>query len=208
MSDFGTHLDLYKKFKKDAENIELFEGTRVETYFLSAFHLIDACAAKERVHINKHQRIRAVIEENEFLAPSLYERIKAARLCTEAGYKVAFHFDPVIYFEGWEKEYKNVIDLLFSTINPKHVAWVSIGTLRFNPAVKQVIERRFPANKILDEELVPGFDGKLRYPHFIRQDIYKSMLNMLSKHSRKLPVYLCMENPSAWKASGLTPRIL
>src|SRR3989338_1971587 len=149
-----------------------------------------------------------IIEENEFLAPSLYERIKAARLCTEAGYKVAFHFDPVIYFEGWEKEYKNVIDLLFSTINPKHVAWVSIGTLRINPAVKQVIERRFHENKILDEELVPGFDGKLRYPHFIRQDIYKSMLNMLSKHSRKLPVYLCMENPSAWKASGLTPRIL
>ena len=67
MSDFGTHLDLYKKFKKDAENTELFEGTRVEAYFLSAFHLIEARAARERVHINKHQRIRAVIEENEFL---------------------------------------------------------------------------------------------------------------------------------------------
>lgn len=151
---------------------------------------------------------QTIIEENEFLTSSLYERIKAARLCAEAGYKIAFHFDPVIYFKDWKKEYKNVTELLFSTINPRHVAWVSVGTLRFNPEVKQIIERRFPGNKILDEELVPGFDGKLRYPYSIREDIYKSMLDMLFKHSRKLPVYLCMENHAAWKASKLSHHVL
>ena len=67
MSEFSVHFDLYKKFKKDAENEKLFDGTRVEAYFLSAFHLIEACAAKERIHINKHQKVKLVIEENEFL---------------------------------------------------------------------------------------------------------------------------------------------
>lgn len=67
MSDFNTHLELYKKFKKDAENESLFIGTRVEAYFLSIYHLIEACAAKERVHINKHQNVRSVLEENEFI---------------------------------------------------------------------------------------------------------------------------------------------
>jgi len=67
MSDFVVHRDLYKKFKKDAENKTLFEGTRVEAYFLATFHLIEACAAKERIHINKHQNVRRAIEENLFL---------------------------------------------------------------------------------------------------------------------------------------------
>ncbi len=67
MSELSVHFDLYKKFKKDAENENLFSGTRVETYFLSAFHLIESCAAKERIHINKHQYVRTVLEENEFL---------------------------------------------------------------------------------------------------------------------------------------------
>lgn len=75
MSDFAVHLELYHNFKKDAENIALFEGTRVEAYFLAAFHLIEACAAKGRVHINKHQHVRTVIEENIFLFEKESENI-------------------------------------------------------------------------------------------------------------------------------------
>ncbi|MBI2508387.1 hypothetical protein HYV89_05555 [Candidatus Woesearchaeota archaeon] len=67
MSEFKVHLELYTKFKKDAENKKLFEGTRVEAYFLATFHLIEACAAKERILINKHQNVRRAIEENEFI---------------------------------------------------------------------------------------------------------------------------------------------
>ena len=67
MGTLENHLDLYRNFKKDAVNKDNFEGTRVETYFLSAFHLIESCAAKERVHINKHQRVRQVLEENKFI---------------------------------------------------------------------------------------------------------------------------------------------
>ena len=86
--------------------------------------------------------------------------------------------------------------MLFDVIKPKDIAWISIGTLRFNPNVKPIIEARFPENKILDEELVLGFDNKLRYPYSLRREIYESMLRMLHKHSKKLPIYLCMENSS------------
>lgn len=139
-----------------------------------------------------------IIDENEFLTPSLNERLASAKRCSEAGYKLGFHFDPVVYFKGWQREYEKVIDLVFNRIRPKNIAWISIGTLRFNPKVKQVIEQRFPANKILDEELVLGFDNKLRYPYCLRREIYKTILEMLFKHSRKLSVYLCMEERSLW----------
>jgi len=140
-----------------------------------------------------------IIDENEFFTPSLSKRILGAKQCAEAGYKVSIHFDPVIYFSGWQKGYKKVIELLFNAIKPKHIAWISIGTLRFNPNVKKTIEMRFPGNKILDQELVIGFDNKLRYPYPIRHQVYDFMLKTLSKHSGKMPIYLCMEETSMWK---------
>jgi hypothetical protein len=67
LGSYQNHFELYKKFKKDAENPDNYEGTRVEAYFLSSFQLIEACAAKEHVHINKHQNVRTVLEQNRFI---------------------------------------------------------------------------------------------------------------------------------------------
>jgi len=67
MGSKDNHFKLYKKFKKDAENRDNFEGTRVEAYFLSAYHLIESCAAHERVHINKHQHVRSTLTQNKFI---------------------------------------------------------------------------------------------------------------------------------------------
>ena len=67
MGSKDNHFKLYEKFKNDAENINNFEGTRVEAYFLSAYHLIEACAAQDRVHINKHQHLRSMLTKNEFI---------------------------------------------------------------------------------------------------------------------------------------------
>ncbi len=150
---------------------------------------------------------RKIINENEFLTVSLKERLRRAKKCSDAGYKLGFHFDPVIYFKGWQREYKKVIDLLFAAVKPEDVAWISVGTLRFNPGVKQVIETRFPDNKILDGELLKGFDGKLRYPTRIRKDIYNFMLDNLFAYSGKLKVYLCMEDRHFWKGLNSRPAL-
>lgn len=140
-----------------------------------------------------------IINENEFFASSLEDRIKAAIQCISAGYRVGFHFDPVIYSHSWKEEYTVLIETLFNKINPMHIAWISIGTLRFIPGLKPVIEKRFPLNKILDEELLPGFDNKLRYPYAMRYSIYAAMIKMLLGHYKKLKIYLCMEDALMWK---------
>ncbi|MBU1913033.1 MAG: radical SAM protein [Candidatus Omnitrophica bacterium] len=146
---------------------------------------------------------KKIIDKNEFFTASLSKRLESAEKCVQAGYKIGFHFDPVIYFNGWEKEYQGVIDLLFSKINPKDIAWISIGTFRFKPELKPIIENRFPENQILDEELLLGYDDKLRYPYGLRCNMYKSLLNSFKKHSRKLPIYLCMEEFKMWKDLNL-----
>lgn len=64
MGTFKNHQNLYENFKKDAESENISEPSKAELYFLSLFHLIEACCAKNRVHIQKHQKIRQILEKN------------------------------------------------------------------------------------------------------------------------------------------------
>jgi len=141
---------------------------------------------------------QSIIDENEYFTPSLNERLSAAAKCIKAGYRVGFHLDPIIYFNGWENEYKSLVENLFDRINFKRVAWISMGTFRFSRNLKQIIEKRFPENKILNEELVLGYDAKLRYSPSVRFEVYKTIKDMLFKKSPKLNLYLCMEDSSIW----------
>lgn len=147
---------------------------------------------------------RKIIEENEFYSASLDERLKAARAIADAGLGVGFHFDPVVYYPGWEKGYEEVVEAVFKQVPVKSIRWISIGTLRMNPEVKKVIENRFPENKILDGEMLLGFDGKLRYIQSVRQNICNKMAQFIRKHSKDVFVYLCMEEKSMWNRTGLT----
>jgi spore photoproduct lyase len=147
---------------------------------------------------------QSFIDKNEFYSTSLAERINAAKKCVAAGYNVGFHFDPVVYYAGWDKEYKEVIDKIFDNIDGKHVKWISIGTFRFPRNLKKVIENRFPDNTILDGELIIGFDGKLRYAESIRLNIYKNMIKWISDRTEDTFVYLCMEKKNIWKECGLS----
>ncbi len=75
MSSFEIHVKKYSMFLKDAENRENSEPTRIEAYFDSVFHLIEAVAAKKRIHINKHQILRKILEESENIFGEETEKI-------------------------------------------------------------------------------------------------------------------------------------
>ena len=61
MGSFENHRKLYDLFKKDAEKETLSNPSRAELYFLSIFHLPQACAAKFHYHIHQHQRVRRIL---------------------------------------------------------------------------------------------------------------------------------------------------
>ncbi len=141
-----------------------------------------------------------LIKSQELGAASLKERLTAAEKVQRHGFNIGFHFDPVIHYQGWEKDYKALIERLYSYIKPP-LAWISLGTLRFNRNLKGIIEERFPKTKIIYGELFLGEDKKLRYPEFIRKDIYKKMNTWIRDYDTKTPVYLCMESRRVWQES-------
>ncbi|MFC1590684.1 radical SAM protein [Candidatus Omnitrophota bacterium] len=140
-----------------------------------------------------------IIDRNEFYTASLKERLAAASRCVEAGFRVAFHFDPIIYYKGWQEDCRQVVDLLFDSVGKGHIAWISLGTLRFSRGLKKVIENRFPSNTILDGELLPGFDGKMRYSREARYTVYGDMIRWIRARSKRVFVYLCMEKGNSKK---------
>ncbi|MFA5362491.1 MAG: spore photoproduct lyase family protein, partial [Candidatus Omnitrophota bacterium] len=141
-----------------------------------------------------------IIDANEFYAAGLAARIRAAADCAKAGWRVGFHFDPIIYDRDSFAGYREAVDSIFDSIPEKSVAWISLGTLRFSPALKKIIENRFPYNTLLDGELVLGFDRKMRYPESVRVSVYRSMLQAIRRRSKKVFLYLCMEDRRVWKA--------
>ncbi|MBI4688929.1 MAG: hypothetical protein HY754_01445 [Nitrospirae bacterium] len=51
-------------FKTDASNETNSVPLRIEAYFYAAFHLIEAMAAKTAIHIEKHQKVRTMLEKS------------------------------------------------------------------------------------------------------------------------------------------------
>ncbi len=139
------------------------------------------------------------IEQEEMRTAPLKERMDAARRCQERGYPLGFHFDPILYYEGWEKEYRETIFQLFRQIDPGRVVWISLGGFRYPPHLKAIAEERFPNTEVFLGELFPGRDGKFRYLKETRVAVYRKMAGWLREVDPKLFIYLCMESKEVWE---------
>jgi len=149
----------------------------------------------------------AVIRSDELKTATLQERLSAARKCQEWGYRLGFHFDPLIRYEGWEGDYEKTVGELFAAVEPRSIAWISLGALRFTPHLRDLLKERFPKSKIPYGEFVPGHHGKLRYFRPIREEMYSKMLGWIRREAPGVFVYLCMESRVVWERSfGYAPR--
>ena len=147
-----------------------------------------------------------MIEDEEMRTASLDDRIEAAKQCQEKGYPVGFHFDPIIHHAGWEKSYEETLRSVFRRIDPKRVAWISLGGFRYPQQLKAISKQRFPKTKIFLGELFPGRDAKFRYLSEIRVEMYRKMAQWLQDVDPHLFVYLCMESKEVWeKVFGWSP---
>ena len=135
------------------------------------------------------------IEQVEHFTPSLTQRLEAAKQVARAGYRLGFHFDPVVPFEGWKEAYLSAAEQIAASVPQEKVAWISVGLLRFSRELKKVVENRFPENWILDGEFLLEFDGKMRYSEKMRQEAYEFFVPHLQKLFPQTMVYVCMEKP-------------
>jgi spore photoproduct lyase len=152
-----------------------------------------------RVMVSWSLNPEAVVQREEHKTASLAARLQAAQRCLAAGYKIGVHFDPLLYYPGWEADYEPFVGQVFAALPPSEITYMSLGSLRFAPALKKVVQERFPKSRLMVAELFPGADGKMRYFKPLRTEMYAKMLGWLRQHTADLPLYLCMESHAIWQ---------
>ena len=148
-----------------------------------------------------------MVAGEELRTASLDQRLAAAARCASWGYKLAFHFDPIIYHAGWQDGYAGTIERLFAAVPKENIAWISMGCLRYLPPLKKMAGQRFPNSRFFHEEFIEGLDGKARYFRTLRVEMYQFLYRQLQQYvDSGTCVYLCMENNEIWQeVFGFTP---
>jgi spore photoproduct lyase len=154
---------------------------------------------KERVVVSWSMNPQVVIDSEEHGTASVDERLAAARLCQGAGYRLGFHFDPMVEYPGWENDYEQLVERLFAAIDWRRISWLSMGVLRTTPALKQLMRRRQPRTRLIAAEQILGPDGKQRYFQPLRIQMYQRMLGWIRRFAPTVKVYLCMESTTVWQ---------
>jgi len=148
----------------------------------------------------------AIWRHSEHRTASPSARISAARSVLEAGYRVAFHFDPMIAYEGAEADYVRLVDELLDTVPAAKIAFISMGGLRMTPKLRGIARRRFPQDPMLVGEEVLAPDGRLRDFAALRIRLYRALQKRLERTGVRIPAYLCMETSAVHETVfGIAP---
>ena len=140
----------------------------------------------------------AVIRNEEHLTATLEQRLKAARSVADRGILVSFHLHPMVYFEGWEQQYRQMIERVLNEFESCEVGFISFGSLTFpKPIIKKIRETGFET-RIHQIDMVPNPEGKMTYPDEIKVQQFSLAYNAFSAWHKEVFFYLCMEEPKFW----------
>ena len=140
-----------------------------------------------------------VVAHEEHFTASLEQRLRAARRVADRGVKVAFHFHPMVHYDGWEQDYPALAERLMEQFDVAEVLFISFGSVTFiKPVIKQ-IRRRGEPTRILQTRLVKDPHGKLTYPDDLKTAMFRAMYQTLAPWRGRVFMYLCMEKPDIWE---------
>jgi spore photoproduct lyase len=154
---------------------------------------------KGRVVVAWSMNPQPVIDLEEHDTASFSERLAAARRCQDAGYRLGFHFDPMIEYEGWQADYQAMLETIFAVVDWRRLSWLSLGVLRETPGLKRTMRRRYPQSRLLTGEQVLCPDGKMRYFQPLRVEMYRKMVEWIRRQAPTVKIYLCMESREVWQ---------
>jgi spore photoproduct lyase len=189
-------LDALCEFAADHPNVLLELKTKSDNvgYFLEN-------EIPENVVCSWSLNTPAIVENEEHFTSDLDARLGAARTVADRGVGVAFHFHPMVYYQGWDRDYVALADRLIGQFVPEDVRFVSFGSVTLIKSVIQKIRELGNPTKILQMELVPEPHGKLTYNDDIKINMFRAMYHAFAPWRDRVFMYLCMEKRSIWERS-------
>jgi len=185
-------LDAQLNFARDNPNIILEFKTKSN----NISYLLDIDIPKN-VFISWSLNPQLFIDNEEHGTASIDQRITSARALSDKGVLIGFHFHPIVYYEGYQSDYKEIIDKVKSVFSPKEIAMISMGTLTFiKPAIKKLRSSGL-SSKVLQIPMADAV-GKFSYTKEIKREIFGHVYGQFFDWHDDVFFYLCMEERSIW----------
>jgi len=154
--------------------------------------------SQERVVVSFSINATKVARKWEKKAPAPLARLKAARKLAEAGFKIRIRLDPIVPIEGWEKEYKAIIDAIFRNIKPERI---TLGSLRGLQSTINFSEDRSWTEYLDDKS---NWGKKIGFDK--RYEIYDAIIEYLWETYKFDRISLCKETVGMWERLSLDYR--
>ncbi|MFO8080475.1 MAG: hypothetical protein R6V07_09230 [Armatimonadota bacterium] len=140
--------------------------------------------------------------EIEPVCGTMEERIEAARIAEEAGYRVRYKFKPIVPVRNWREEAAEAVDLLFQKTNPDVI---SLCVFMWHDV--EAMTRKLPVDLLDPWALQAAEEAGLTtadtraapFPEDVRAEIYLHYLREIRRHDPDVPVSLSTENFKMWK---------
>ena len=132
--------------------------------------------------------------------PSVDARIRAMKLCADAGYPVRAVLMPVIPVDGWKTVYGAFLERLLTSVP---LARLTIGGICSYSHAHSLMVRRLGRDNPISNNMagrVSGGDGRRRYTPQLRIDMYRFLVGKAKKIRPDLSLGLCLEEPDIWRA--------
>ena len=134
-----------------------------------------------------------ISQKLEHGVPPVTRRIQTMEKLAEKGWQVGIRLDPLIYHEGYQKNYSELIQNIFHTIPVENIHSVSTGPMRFPEKMFYTIEQLYP-----DEHLFAGplenRNGLTSYSEKIEEEMMNYCDTILEKYFPKEKRYSCIQS--------------
>jgi len=147
--------------------------------------------------LNAHAEGRLIERD----AATTEQRIEAARKCQQAGYTVRFRISAVCPVHDWQRENREMLDMLFDNVKPDLITLETLGHMdhgRFERSTDTSLFEpdALEAIRAAEQEMKSKQHGP--FPDELREEICRFLTTQICRHSPDTPVSLCQEAPGMW----------
>ena len=140
-----------------------------------------------------------VIDNEEHLTASEWDRLTAARQVADRGIRLGFHFHPIIHYQGWKSDYVKLIQTVLTMFSEEEIVFISFGSLTFiKPAIQSLRLKGLPS-KVLQIPMEETA-GKYSYPVDTKKELFQTVWNAFQPWHDTVFFYLCMETRELWES--------
>lgn len=129
-------------------------------------------------------------------APNPLDRLGAAKVLLERGWRVRLRLDPIVPIENWQGIYGRLADSV-----PTAVETVTLGSLRYFRALPNYGHRGKEIFKYASVK--DGADNRIRIERNLRLEIYKFMIQKFAAGDIPCKIGLCKETQEVHDILGL-----